>query len=46
MAALTGKPNWVKLMSKEKKDENNLIIVTRNISDFGFSSVNVFRPWD
>ncbi|MBE9056745.1 type II toxin-antitoxin system VapC family toxin [Sphaerospermopsis sp. LEGE 08334] len=26
--------------------ENNLIIVTRNISDFGFSSVNVFSPWD
>ncbi|TAE59069.1 MAG: type II toxin-antitoxin system VapC family toxin [Nostocales cyanobacterium] len=26
--------------------ENNLIIVTRNISDFAFSSVNVFSPWD
>jgi predicted nucleic acid-binding protein len=26
--------------------ENNLIIVTRNFSDFAFSSVNVFSPWD
>jgi predicted nucleic acid-binding protein len=26
--------------------ENNLIIVTRNTSDFGFSSVTVFSPWD
>jgi predicted nucleic acid-binding protein len=26
--------------------EKNLIIVTRNISDFAFSSVNVFSPWD
>lgn len=26
--------------------ENNLIIVTRNISDFAFSSVKAFSPWD
>ena len=26
--------------------ENNLVIVTRNLSDFAFSSVNVFSPWD
>ncbi len=27
-------------------NENHLIIVTRNISDFAFSSVNIFSPWD
>ncbi|MFM6266900.1 MAG: type II toxin-antitoxin system VapC family toxin, partial [Dolichospermum sp.] len=26
--------------------ENNLIIVTRNLSDFAFSSVKIFSPWD
>ena len=26
--------------------EHNLIIVTRNISDFHFSSIKVFSPWD